>query len=367
LSTRLQALLELAAELGAGDQRAHVQRQHALAAQAFRHFVVDDALRQTFDDGGLAHAGLADQHRIVLGAALQHLDGAADFLVATDHRVELAACSARAVRSMQCISPAPGALLRRWGRLHLLAAAHACRWRQSRVAACRAGRLQCLARVALVLQRRQHEQFAGDEGIAALLRQLVGEVEQAREVVADTEIAFLSAHLGQLVQHLAQARRAAGGTLTPACASIGRVLPPCWSSNAVSMRRFDHVVVAAHGQRLRVARACWKREVSLSMRMGRDPDQRRHATAAAIAAMREKMIWLGEGAATATEHLRHPGLGQSLPGQGVEVDSPMAGPRGHEGHACARVVREERIAHLDADLVGLRAGRWPEPGQQVLR
>ena len=33
---------------------------------------------------------LADQHRVVLGAPLQHLDGAADLVVAADHRVELA-------------------------------------------------------------------------------------------------------------------------------------------------------------------------------------------------------------------------------------------------------------------------------------
>src|ERR1700733_13432176 len=51
---------------------------------------IDDAQRQPFSDGGLAHARLADQHRIVLGAAGQDLDGAADFLVAADHRVELA-------------------------------------------------------------------------------------------------------------------------------------------------------------------------------------------------------------------------------------------------------------------------------------
>src|SRR3546814_16410494 len=78
--------LELAAERVAGDQRAHVQRQHALAAQALGHLVFDDALRQTFDDRGLAHARFADQHRVVLGPALQHLDGAADLLVAADHR-----------------------------------------------------------------------------------------------------------------------------------------------------------------------------------------------------------------------------------------------------------------------------------------
>ena len=61
-----------------------------LSLQALRHVAVDDAQRQALDDRGLADAGLADQHRIVLGAARQHLDGAADFLVAADHRIELA-------------------------------------------------------------------------------------------------------------------------------------------------------------------------------------------------------------------------------------------------------------------------------------
>ena len=54
------------------------------------HLAVDDALRQAFDDRRLADARLADQHRVVLGAPLQHLDGAADLVVAADHRVELA-------------------------------------------------------------------------------------------------------------------------------------------------------------------------------------------------------------------------------------------------------------------------------------
>ena len=65
----LEALLELAAVLGAGDQRAHVERDDALVLQALGHVAAHDALRQAFDDGGLAHAGLADQHGVVLGAA----------------------------------------------------------------------------------------------------------------------------------------------------------------------------------------------------------------------------------------------------------------------------------------------------------
>ena len=49
----------------------------------------DDALREPLDDRGLADAGLADQHRVVLRAAREDLDHAADLLVAADHRVEL--------------------------------------------------------------------------------------------------------------------------------------------------------------------------------------------------------------------------------------------------------------------------------------
>ncbi len=65
----LQALFELAAEARAGDHRAQVEREDALAGQDFGHIVGGDLLRQAFDDGGLAHAGFTDQHRVVLGAA----------------------------------------------------------------------------------------------------------------------------------------------------------------------------------------------------------------------------------------------------------------------------------------------------------
>ena len=86
----LQPLLELAAIFRTGNQRAHVERHQLLVLQRLGHVAIDDAQRQAFGDGRLADARLADQHRIVLGAPRQHLDGAADFLVAADHRVELA-------------------------------------------------------------------------------------------------------------------------------------------------------------------------------------------------------------------------------------------------------------------------------------
>ena len=86
----LEPLLELAAVLRARDHRAEVERDQPLAAQALGHVALDDAPREAFDDRGLADARIADEHRVVLRATRQHLDDAADLLVATDHRVDAA-------------------------------------------------------------------------------------------------------------------------------------------------------------------------------------------------------------------------------------------------------------------------------------
>ena len=69
LQHRLQPLLELAAVLGPGHHGRQVEGDHALVAQALGHVALDDAVGQALDDGGLAHAGLADEHGVVLGAA----------------------------------------------------------------------------------------------------------------------------------------------------------------------------------------------------------------------------------------------------------------------------------------------------------
>ncbi len=90
LEHRLEAVLELAAVLRAGDHRADVERDEPLVAQTLGHVALDDAAGETLGDRGLADAGLADEHRVVLRAARQHLDDAADLLVAADDRVELA-------------------------------------------------------------------------------------------------------------------------------------------------------------------------------------------------------------------------------------------------------------------------------------
>ena len=89
LEDGLEPVLELAAVLGAGDQRADVERDHAPVAQRVGDVAGDDPLCQPLDDRGLADARLADQDGVVLGAAREHLDHAPDLVVAPDDRVEL--------------------------------------------------------------------------------------------------------------------------------------------------------------------------------------------------------------------------------------------------------------------------------------
>ena len=86
----LQPVLELAAVLGARDERAQVEGDQPLVLQRLRHVAGDDALGQALDDGGLAHARLADEHGVVLGAAGEDLDHAAHLVVAADDGIELA-------------------------------------------------------------------------------------------------------------------------------------------------------------------------------------------------------------------------------------------------------------------------------------
>ena len=84
----LEPLLELAAVLRARDHRRQVEREHPAALERVGHVAGDDPLGEPLDDGGLADAGLADQHRVVLGTPRQHLDDPADLGVAADDRVE---------------------------------------------------------------------------------------------------------------------------------------------------------------------------------------------------------------------------------------------------------------------------------------
>ncbi len=87
---RLQALLEIAAILGAGNERSHVERIDRGIEQHVRHLVLDDHARQALGDRGLADAGFADVQGIVLAPPAQNLDGALHLELAADQRIDLA-------------------------------------------------------------------------------------------------------------------------------------------------------------------------------------------------------------------------------------------------------------------------------------
>ena len=98
LDDLLQALLELAAVLGAGHERPDIEGQDALVEQGLRHVAGDDPVGQALGDGRLADAGLADQGGIVLRPTGQDLDDPLDLLLPPDDRVQLAGpCGVRQV------------------------------------------------------------------------------------------------------------------------------------------------------------------------------------------------------------------------------------------------------------------------------
>ena len=212
----LEPLLELAAVLGAGEQRAEVERPDALALQRLRHVAVDDALGEALDDRRLADAGVADQHRVVLRAARQHLDDAPDLVVAADDRVELALLGERGEVAAELLERLVGALgiLRR----HALAAAH------------------LLERAQHLLARedveRQQQVLGRDVVVLELARLLLGAVEHLAECVRDLRLQVLGALHGgprrePLVRPGRAARRRGAGALDDRARSS-------WSSSASS-------------------------------------------------------------------------------------------------------------------------------------
>ena len=86
----LEAFLEFTAILRARNHPGQIKSDQLLVLQRFGDVACDDSLGEAFDDGGLTDAGLTDQNRVVLGSTRQHLDHAANFAIATNHRVQLA-------------------------------------------------------------------------------------------------------------------------------------------------------------------------------------------------------------------------------------------------------------------------------------
>ncbi len=241
----LQTLFKLAAIFRPRQQSRHVQREYALTFQRFRHFVVDDALRQALHNRGLAHAGFADQHRVVFGAALQHLNGAADFVVAAYHRVEFAL--AGALGQVEAVFFQRLALAFSFGIFYRRATAHRVDGGFQRGLA-HAVLLQQTTGFALVVAGGQQEHFRGNELVAALLRRLVGQVEQIAQVAPDLHLAAVAVDFGQTLDGLRQRRfqrrhlPPGPRQQRPAIGIVGHGLQ--------QMQRFDELIVRPDRQTL---------------------------------------------------------------------------------------------------------------------
>ena len=85
-----EAVFEFAAIFGAGDEGAHVEAYDTFVFEACGDVAVDDALGESFDDGGFADAGFADEDGVVFGASAEDLHAAADFVVAAYDGIEFA-------------------------------------------------------------------------------------------------------------------------------------------------------------------------------------------------------------------------------------------------------------------------------------
>jgi hypothetical protein len=85
----LEALLEITAVPGASHESTKIERVELLVFDRVRHVARNNALREAFNNGGLANAWFTNQHRVVLGAAGEDLHDPLDFFFTANDRIKL--------------------------------------------------------------------------------------------------------------------------------------------------------------------------------------------------------------------------------------------------------------------------------------
>ena len=97
------------------------------------------------------------------------------------------------------------------------------------------------------------------------------------------------------------------------------------------------------------------------------PDQRRHSAGRAVSPEREETPRVGEGAKVAAARPADAGPGQAPAREAAEIREPATGRRRREAAGRTRVIGDEDLAHLLADLEGQGSNGRPEPGEKVGR
>ena len=198
LEHRLEPLLELAAVLRAGDHRGQVELDELLVLEQRRDVALDDATREALDDGGLPHAWLTDEHRVVLRAAHEHLDGATDLLVTADDRVEPTLTGGRGQVARILLERLVGRL--GVGRGDALGASDRLQRLQQPIAR-EAGVTQHAGGAVAAGEHREHEVLGGRVLVAESLRLDECGFERADERVADAGLAGRAVGGRQRVEH----------------------------------------------------------------------------------------------------------------------------------------------------------------------
>ena len=88
LHHRLEPLLELAAELGPGEQGAEVKRVERRCLEDLGNLLLVDGDCEALGESGLSNAGLAHVDGIVLPAPAEHLHGALQLVLAPHQRID---------------------------------------------------------------------------------------------------------------------------------------------------------------------------------------------------------------------------------------------------------------------------------------
>src|SRR4029077_910307 len=140
---------------------------------------------------GLADPRLADQHRIVLRAPRQHLHGAADLLIAADHRVELALARHRGQIAGIALERVIAVLGR--GAVGLAALAQILDRRVELLRGQPTGGQRPASERFLLPRQRQQQALDSDEAVTGLLGNLFGLLEDAGDLWRQVDLADAAA------------------------------------------------------------------------------------------------------------------------------------------------------------------------------
>ena len=188
---RLEALLKLAAELRARDERAHVQREDLALLERCRNVPAHDALRKPLRDGRFAHARLTDEHRVVLRFAGEDADNVSHLVIPPDHRVKLL-LARKLHKVLRVFAERIIGALRRIAR-DTRAAADVVERREERVAFHRELPQQRLDRLVRRIHEPQEHMLHGNVFVLHVLRLLFGRVERPVQLRRDIDPVSLPA------------------------------------------------------------------------------------------------------------------------------------------------------------------------------